>query len=302
MTKLRAYCELVRLPNVFTAMADILAGYWLSSGYLNWSASLGWLLLASASLYSAGIVFNDLHDIETDRRERPGRPLPSGRIAVSSAWRLAIGLTLIGLVAATLAGLRDAALLPRTTHLAVALVVAILAYDFWLKESVLGPFNMAACRALNFLMPVAACPFGGIDAYRHVLLITIGVFLYVASLTYFGRDEATRSGRGRLIAGGLGIAISIFFFIGSVSIVRSGYNDFTLVLWLALTIQIGRVTLRTIRTPTPAMVQYAMKTFVLAIIAIDAVVASSIGGWQAGTVVLALLVPTLVLGRWVYST
>ena len=42
------------------------------------------LVAASVFLYLAGMVLNDVYDVEIDRRERPDRPLPSGRIPV--AW------------------------------------------------------------------------------------------------------------------------------------------------------------------------------------------------------------------------
>jgi hypothetical protein len=40
----------------------------------------------------------------------------------------------------------------------------------------------------------------------------------------------------------------------------------------------------------------------MGIVALDAIIASSAHGWQAGAAVLALLIPALVLGRWIYST
>src|SRR6266404_2937808 len=93
----RAYAQLLRLPNVFTALADICLGWLgaLAAGVpgTRWP-SFACLLFASASLYSAGMVWNDFFDIEQDRRERPFRPLPSGRIVPSQAAR--IGLALFG--------------------------------------------------------------------------------------------------------------------------------------------------------------------------------------------------------------
>ena len=36
--------------------------------------------MASTLLYWSGMVWNDYFDLEQDRKERPGRPLASGRI------------------------------------------------------------------------------------------------------------------------------------------------------------------------------------------------------------------------------
>src|SRR5213594_2119078 len=105
----RAYAQLLRVPNVFTALADIGLG-WLTAlaagaPRTHW---LGFVLLmcASASLYSAGMVWNDYFDIEQDRKERPFRPLPSGRISRGSAAAQGLSALLLGLVLAALAGLR----------------------------------------------------------------------------------------------------------------------------------------------------------------------------------------------------
>ncbi len=77
-TKLRPRLQLIRLPNLFTAMADVLAGYLIVTGAaVRWDILLP-LLLATACLYAAGCVLNDFHDREIDRRERPFRPIPSG--------------------------------------------------------------------------------------------------------------------------------------------------------------------------------------------------------------------------------
>ena len=84
---LKPYLQLVRLPNVFTAAADSLAGWLLVGGGL---AEPGrWLPLSAASMaiYAAGIALNDVFDYEIDLDERPGRPLPSGRVSRRfAAW------------------------------------------------------------------------------------------------------------------------------------------------------------------------------------------------------------------------
>ena len=81
------YAQLVRLPNVFTAFADILLGALATGGVGEHRYEVAFLLLASGCLYCGGMVWNDFFDIEQDRRERPFRPLPSGRIScVAAGW------------------------------------------------------------------------------------------------------------------------------------------------------------------------------------------------------------------------
>ena len=100
----KAYLQLIRLPNVFTAAADSLAGWLLVRGSLEETGHWVPLVLASACTYAGGIALNDVCDIEIDRVERPGRPLPSGRISLPIARTLAILLLFSGSVFANLSG------------------------------------------------------------------------------------------------------------------------------------------------------------------------------------------------------
>jgi 4-hydroxybenzoate polyprenyltransferase len=99
---LRPYASLMRL--------DRPIGTWLLYWPCAWSVALAgiqgewvlflWLLLGAFAMRSAGCVYNDIVDRELDRQvERTRlRPLASGRVSLSSAWALAIGLSLIGLI------------------------------------------------------------------------------------------------------------------------------------------------------------------------------------------------------------
>ena len=146
------HLQLIRLPNVFTAAADSLAGWLLVGGTL--ADVAGWLPLALASmvLYAAGMALNDVFDLEIDRAERPARPLPSGRVSpVFAAW-IGWGGLVLGPILAGLSGSVPALVV------AAALAVAILAYDGGVKRSILGPELMGACRGLNLLLGMAHAP------------------------------------------------------------------------------------------------------------------------------------------------
>ena len=56
-----------------------------------------------------------------------------------------------------------------------------------------------------------------------------------------------------------------------------------------------------IANPSPKQVQTAIKQCILSLIVIDAAVSLLVAGYWA-VLVLALLAPTLLLGKWVYST
>src|SRR5437588_175737 len=112
MNRLRVYAQLVRLPNLPTALADVclaalaLAGQppagRLADGF-PWGV-FALLLLASGLLYSSGMVWNDFFDQEQDRRERPFRPLPSGRARPGEAAWVGAGLMAGGVACAFAAG------------------------------------------------------------------------------------------------------------------------------------------------------------------------------------------------------
>jgi 4-hydroxybenzoate polyprenyltransferase len=303
MSAQRDYARLVRLPNVFTAAADVLAGYWLISPQFGVTPSLGLTVAASMSFYAGGIVLNDYVDYDEDRAERPDRPLPAGRISLVTANRLYRVLLAVGLMLSVLAARLepDAATTGHSTaylFVPVALVLLILGYNILLKRTALAAVAMGGCRALNLMlgmMLTGAWTFDGRAA------AVAALFLYVTALSHFGRRETTGGTRMRLMTGSAGMGASLLL-LGAVAAERMIQETATFVLWLALCIHLGRVALRAIRAPSPAAVQYAMKTFILGIIAFDAVLASAAHGWPAGLFVLTLLVPTLIVSRWSYST
>ncbi|HKQ50684.1 MAG TPA: UbiA family prenyltransferase [Phycisphaerae bacterium] len=297
MSRLRAFLQLVRLPNVFTALADVIAGYWLFSGTELWSGRLAFLMLSSACLYVSGIVFNDLCDLKIDRCERPNRPLPSGVISPYAAFTLGATLAQTGILITffmTVIGLESARLL----FTALLLLASIILYNFKAKATPAGPWVMGICRALNLYLGMS--PFWS-PGLQWPALAILASFFYVTSFSYFGRQEANTSNRRTLITGVVGVGASLLV-LGLFAGLALAQSTFALVLWLGLCIHIGRVGLRAIRNPHPSTVQYAMKTFIFCIIVFDATIVSTAQDWPQVLIVLSLLIPALVLGRWIYST
>ncbi|MCX7894851.1 MAG: UbiA family prenyltransferase, partial [Thermoanaerobaculum sp.] len=58
--------------------------------------------LCASLLNAASNVLNQIADLEADRINKPQRPLPSGRVDLASAWRLALLLYLVSLLPAWL--------------------------------------------------------------------------------------------------------------------------------------------------------------------------------------------------------
>lgn len=145
--------RLFRLPNLLTVPGDPIAGFLLASvGRPGGPALVPMLAAAAASLclYMFGLAVNDIVDIETDRAERPDRPLPSGQITVPQAKMAALAAALSGLNIALIAG-RPA------LFVAGALAALILAYNMALKRiPVAGICAMGGCRGLSVALGVAA--------------------------------------------------------------------------------------------------------------------------------------------------
>ena len=193
----RDYLQLVRLPNLFTAVADVAMGFIVAQpwsarrGFEPWQwASLGTLAAASVLLYAAGVVLNDVFDLEIDRQERPERPLPSGRIAAGAARRL--GWTLLWLGVGTASGAVALVGHFRPGAAAAMLATAIIVYDAWLKRTPLGPLAMGACRMLNVMLGMSAadaplCAGGW--------LVAGGIGVYVAGVTWLARKKSRQSAR-----------------------------------------------------------------------------------------------------------
>lgn len=300
---LKPYLQLVRLPNVFTAAADSLAGWLLAGGMLGDPA--GWLPRCGASmaLYASGIVLNDLFDLETDRAERPGRPLPSGRVAVPVARVLGIALLVAGLALAALAG-------SRAGIVGLLLALAIVAYDAGLKRGFLGPFAMGACRGLNVLLGLSLDPrFGGPPGW----LVAGSMTLFVVGVTWISRSETHTGETAGPIAGWILQNLAMIGLCGAALQARwfptpAGSTPPPIVPLeglLVLLIVAGVVNNATggaVRDPVPRRLQAAVKTGVLSLVWLNVGVVAAVRGPVASLAVVALWIPAFLLAKRLYTT
>ncbi len=309
------WLRLMRLPNVFTAVADVAMGYLFVQREVTNGPEFGCLIAASACLYTAGIVFNDVFDREIDAKERPFRPIPSGQISLSAASKLAVILLALGVL---LGWISD--ILPRSQgeiswrsgFVATILAASILTYDTWGKNTHLGPTIMGACRFLNVLLgmsggepsgPVGILGFGG-----GAMHVAMGIGLYIVGVTTFSRGEAGKSRRWMLITGMVAMALGVVFlgtsaFYQTLHFQSQSYGR--QLYWLLLALLMFSVLRRcgvAVTDPAPQKVQAAVKLAILSLIWLDAATVLVVAGPVYGLAIAALLIPALLLGRWVYST
>lgn len=276
----RAWLALLRPANVATALADVLAGTavaaWLDL------RGLPWLLLSTACLYAGGVVLNDVFDRELDRVERPERPIPSGRVRPSAA--AALGAALLG------AGILAASAVNRTALLvAGALAALVLLYDAWGKRHwLIGPINMGLCRALNLLLGVASLP----AALRRQWPVALIPFAYIVAVTALSRGEV-HGGR----------AATATFALISLSAALAGLaflairSEHALLAGAVLALLIWRVVpafARARRTPDAGLIRRAVRTGVLSLVLVNAVIGTAFGGPVFGAWILA----TALLAAW----
>jgi 4-hydroxybenzoate polyprenyltransferase len=303
MIRVRSYAQLIRLPNVFTALADIAlaafaAGRW---GEVpdTWPFCFACLLGASACLYSAGMVWNDIFDVAQDRRERPYRPLPSGRVSRRSALACGIGLMGAGLLLAAGAGWTGFEWQPKPIGVAGILTLTILLYDGWLKCTLAGPIAMGACRFLNVLLGLTL---GSVIGEAWAIHLAVVVGLYIIGVTWFARTEA-RTSRPLLLLLAAGVMLTALVLALALPIWFPSDSTSPLYPYLLVLLGflVGLPIMNAIEKPVPERVQAAVKRAIMGLVVLDATLATGLVGWQ-GLAILLLLLPALYLGRWLYST
>lgn len=309
MNRWRDYAQLVRLPNVFTACADIslgiLATWQLTPHALGkaWAWNALCLTAASGCLYCGGMVWNDVFDLEQDKRERPFRPIPSGRVSRSAAAILGVFLLLAGVGWAFLAGWSEDGWHRASGYLALVMAIVILLYDRWLKRFWAGPLGMGVCRSLNVLLGLSLAPHFGWPWGFHLALV---VGIYIVGVTWFARTEAQTSshsalaGAAGVMAAGLLLALPAPVIASELRLTPDTLFVFPYLL-VGLAFLIGFPVSKAISRPTPTHVQNAVKRTILGLVILDAALATALAG-LAGLTILILLLPAMYLGRWIYST
>ena len=207
----RVLLELGRVSNLPTVWSNVLAGMVLAGGWLDTGPLLA-VLLAASAMYVGGMFLNDAFDAEIDLRERPRRPIPSGRVARRTVF--VAGFALLMAVSA-IAGL-----------IGLGLAGAITLYDAWHKGNLLSPLLMGLCRVLVYLI----AGYAAVSAPDPALALGAGALLaYLIGLTYVAKQEGLNEVRNlwpvallavpllyalpALAAGGLAMLLWIVFAI-----------------------------------------------------------------------------------------
>ena len=303
----QAWAQLVRLPNVFTVVADVGAAFLLVHQGPTPASRFILITIAGIALYWAGMILNDVFDVEQDREQRPERPIPAGLIPLGQARMAGWLLLLAGIGSAAAAGRIPADDSPLTWLPAVvglALAVMIVAYDVPLKKTPLAPVAMGGCRVLSFLLGASPCfaIVAGTPLFeKYLLCIALGFGVYIMGITTMARREATGGSSSNLQIGLVVTALGavVLAFAPQLNANQAGWNVQTNSIF---PLMIGMIAFpvilrgfRAVKDPTPVKIQTAIRVGIFTIIPLAASYAFLGAGPMWGLVLFGLTIPSLYL-------
>jgi 4-hydroxybenzoate polyprenyltransferase len=304
----------MRLANIVTAVSDILAGVAIGGSlvYLDFARNSSHhipvselilqnnslaplypillLVISTIGLYGGGVVLNDVFDAALDKIERPERPIPSGLIRKSSAAVFGVLLLLTGIAAAALSNPEN--LFSISTLLAVVIAVAAVVYDKWMKHhNFLGPLTMGFCRGCNLLLGMSIVYYA-VEQYWYIALVPV---IYIAAITMISRGEVHGGKRTTLY-----LAAAFYILVVLSILVIALINDelartlpfvilFSLLIFLPLQ--------KAIIKPTGPRIGMAVKSGVIALIAMNAAWAAAFGDLYLALLIIFLLPVSFLLAR-----
>ncbi len=280
--------ELVRAPAALTVPGDVLVGASAAGWPFGVRATAG-LAGASVLLYWSGMALNDYADREADAVERPGRPIPSGRVSPRAALVTAAALTAAGLGVAAAAGGR------RALGTALPLAAVVWAYDLALKDTPLGAPAMAAARGLDVLL--AAGPQGRRAAAPAAATIAAhtGIVMALSRREAEGSShalpEATLAATAVLAAG-----------VAAAPGARGRHRAASAALLSVYGRTFGGAQFAAIRKPDPRRLQRAVGAGILGVLPLQAALAGRAGATRVALPLLAALPLARRLSRKVSPT
>ncbi|WP_414624286.1 UbiA-like protein EboC [Calothrix sp. CCY 0018] len=285
--RLWAYLQLTRPANIVTAWADVLAGI-AAAGFAGFDNPLpvAWLLLATTGLYGGGVVFNDVFDAGLDAKERPERPIPSGRATFRGATVLGSVLLTIGVFAA-------AQVSSLSFSIACGVAAAALLYDAYGKHhTFFGPLNMGICRGGNLLLGVSILS-PMLREHWYLALIPI---TYIAAITAISQGEVHGGKRSTGVVALIlmGVVITGLLALGWLN---KSYFLAVIPFVILLTWRVLLPFIQAVGEPSAENIRTAVRSGVLSLIVLDATLSCSFAGLPYGLLVLILLPASIILAK-----
>lgn len=280
--KWRMWLKLGRISNLPTVWTNGLAG-WVLSVETPFSVGLPLLLIALSLFYVGGMYLNDAFDALIDARERADRPIPQGEVSRTTVCVLGCAMLALGTALTFTLGM-SAGLC------GLALVAAIVLYNWLHKRSSWGPVIMGGCRLLTYF----TAALGAGDITWPVLLGAFGLFCHVVGLTYAAKQEAyDRIGAVWPLAV-MAVPVLVMAFMLADSLVAAPLVGYVLltcyVLW-------GGWSLSLLFRRRPGDVPRAVVSLIAGIALYDAVLIAATGAQGLAVWAVIAFVATLALQR-----
>lgn len=278
---LQVFLKLGRVSNLPTVWTNALAGVVLAG-----TPSPGAFLVTGLALtlfYTGGMWLNDAFDAEIDARERKGRPIPMGEVAVATVYAGGAAMMAAGIVLAFMMGFYAGLA-------GIALAVFVVLYDWLHKRTVISPVLMGLTRFFCYVLGAAAV--AGLNGA--VVLGALGLLAYIVGLTYAAKQEAyDRLDRAWPLAV---LALPLIY-----GLARTSGNFAALAIWAGLLVVV-LIALRLLFRRAKGDVPKAVVTMIAGISLYDAVLIAGTGATWLALCAVAGFALTLYLQRVVSGT
>lgn len=187
---MRHYLSLIRPVNGMMAVVAVWLGYALAKGGIAFSLEAGYACAAAFLILSGGMAANDFFDRKIDKKNKPHRPIPSGKVRARHALMLSLALFIIGLGLAGLVNL---------LALGIAVIASVLLFAYaetLSRHKHVGNAVVALSTGLTFVFGEAVT--GSIGSPVVVILAFIALFSSWAREIYKDIEDMRADRRHRL--------------------------------------------------------------------------------------------------------
>jgi len=285
VSRLPIYLRLGRVSNLPTVWTNVAAGIVLADARPG-ALVYAYTAVALSCFYVGGMFLNDAFDRESDARERPERPIPSGSIAAAEVFAIGFSLLAAGVLLIAARATRPAAVVA-----GLALAGMVVLYDCWHKRNPLSPLLMGACRWLVYA--TAALAVAGVLSLPVVVGATT-LFAYLIGLTYAAKQE--QLARLRTVWPLAFLAAPLVLGAGALGggVVAAGVYVLLSIAVLAAVFLL--------RGTAPDRFPRAIAGLIAGIALVDALAVANAGATSTALVATLGWPATLVLQRWVRGT
>ena len=289
---IKSYFTLIRLPNLFTVISNILVGYFLVFTIHDVDIySLSYLFLVSIFLYIGGVVMNDLFDIKLDKSERPDRPLPSNQITKKNAIIICIFTLTISAIVSLFLNLF-------TFFTTISMIFLIFVYNYKTKSTKWRSITLGTIRSLNIFLGSSIFINNLNQNMLPFIIILTTTFFYIFAIGILSKNESKKIEQTNTISSSFLIVYIIIFSIFILIVFEIDFFNFiaiiNLIIFLILIVYYHLNCIK--KNNDPYTIQWTVKNLIISIIIFDSIFITGLIGMY-GFATLLLLIPSIILSK-----